>query len=186
MGLSSGPWRTPIADLRDRHQHAHQERRAYRARVAEAAAGHVAAAQLDGICAKITELEDARRAIGARRAAGDTRAEDGAELALIAADHEALIAIRAEHEGALADARAAAEEAVHALDAARFALKREEDMAEERALTEHLDPLDALLRKTVVRANEVARRLGRGRPTWTPSRETMDLLLPLHHGRAWL
>ncbi len=151
-----------------------------------AAAHREAAAHDDQLRAKIAGLEDARRAIGARRAAGDTRAEDGAELALIAADHEALIAIRAEHEGALADARAAAEEAVHALDAARFALKREEDMAEERALTEHLDRLDALLRETVVRANEVARRLGRGRPTWTPSRETMDLLLPLHHGRAWL
>ena len=32
----------------------------------------------------------------------------------------------------------------------------------------------------------VARRLGRSRPAWTPSSGTMDLLLPLHHGRAWL
>ncbi len=150
------------------------------------AAHRKATTRRDQIQAKITGLEDARRAVGARRAAGDRRAEDGAELALIAADHEALDAIRAEHEGAVASTRAAAEEAVHALDAARFALKREEDMAEERALTEHLDRLDALLRETVVRANEVARRLGRGRPTWTPSRETMDLLLPLHQGRAWL
>jgi hypothetical protein len=56
----------------------------------------------------------------------------------------------------------------------------------ELALTTHLGRLDLLLRETIVRTNEVARRLGRGRPAWTPSGETMDLLLPLHHGRAWL
>jgi hypothetical protein len=151
-----------------------------------AAAHREADAHDDRIRAKIAGLDDARRAIGTRRAAGDLRSTDGAELALIAADHEGLTAMRAEHEGALAAARAAAEDAARALDAARFALGREEDRAEERALTEHLDRLDALLRETIVRANWVARRLGRSRPAWAPSRETMDLLHPLHHGRAWL
>jgi hypothetical protein len=152
-----------------------------------AAATHrEAAADHDQIRAKITGLDDARRAIGARRAAGDQRAEDGTALALIAADHEALTAIQSEREATVAAARVAAEAAGRVLDAARFSLEREVDLAEERALTAHLARLDALLRETVVRTNEVARRLGRGRPTWTPSRETMDLVLPLHHGRAWL
>ncbi len=151
-----------------------------------AAAHREAAARHDQLRAKIAGLEAARWAIGARRAAGDRRSDDGAELALIAADHEALAAIGAEHEGTLAAARAAAEEATRALDAARFALGREEDLAEERALTEHLDRLDALLRETIARANGVAHRLGRSRPEWTPSRGMMDVLLPLHHGRAWL
>ena len=151
-----------------------------------AAARREAAAHHDQLRAKIAGLEEARRAIGARRAAGDQRSDDGAELALIAADHEALAAIGAEHEGTLATARAAAEEATRALDEARFALGREEDRAEERALTEHLDSLDALLRETIARAHGVARRLGRSRPAWTPKREAMDLLVPLHHGRAWL
>ena len=151
-----------------------------------AAAHREAAAHDDRIRGKIAGLEDERRAIGARRAAGDLRAEDGAELALLAADHEALVAIGAEHEAVLATARVAAEDADRALDAARFALGREEDRAEERALAEHLDRLDALLGETIVQANKVARRLGRSRPAWTPSRATMDLLHPLHHGRAWL
>lgn len=153
---------------------------------AAAAAHRGAAAHHDQIRAKVAGLDEARRAIGARRTAGDLRAEDGAELALIAADHEALTALYAEHEGALEVARAAAMEAARVLNEARFALGREENFAEERALTTHLGRLDVLLRETVVRANEVARRLGRSRPTWAPSRETMDLLSPLHHGRAWL
>lgn len=145
-----------------------------------------AEAARDLVRSRLTDMEGQRRGIGARRAAGDQRDDDGQALALIAADTEALDGILAKKDADLVAARATAEQAVRALDAAHFGLSRLEDQAAERALAERMGQLDTLLREAIGQANDVARRLGRGRPAWSPTPQLMDRLTPLHLGRPWL
>src|SRR4051812_49168697 len=57
------------------------------------------------IRARIAEFEARRREIGARRAQGDQREDDGATLALLAADAEALTEILTRREADAAAAR---------------------------------------------------------------------------------
>lgn len=119
---------------------------------------------------RIVALDTRRKEIGARRAAGDVRLDDAGELALLAADKEAIEGIIAQTDAEVAAARAGAERAISALDRARHALDRAAMKAEEAALIGHADAL-------ATRLHETARALATLRPklggsaakAWGPS-----------------
>jgi hypothetical protein len=145
-----------------------------------------AAAERDRIGARIADLDRERREVGRRRQEGDLRDTDGAQLALAAADIEALAAILGEKDAIATDAGAAAEQARRALDAARHGFEREQNLREEAALTGRMEQLDLLLREAIGQANGVSKRLGRGKPVWVPTKDLVSLLTPLDLGRPWL
>jgi hypothetical protein len=132
------------------------------------------------------DLEGERASIIARRQQGDRRDDDGPRLALLDADREGLAGILAEKDAAVAAATAAAEAARRTLGTARYTFEREVDLREEAALDERLIEMDGLLLAAVTRANEVARRLGRGRPAWSPSQALWSALYPLNATRPRL
>ncbi len=140
----------------------------------------------DRIGARIADLDRERREVGRRRQEGDVRDTDGAQLALAAADIEALTSILGEKDAFATDAGAAAEQARRALDAARHGFQREQDLREEAALTGRMEQLDLLLREAIGQANGVAKRLGRGKPVWVPTKDLVSLLTPFDLGRPWL
>src|SRR3954470_22690850 len=86
------------------------------------------------IRSRVAEFEAKRREIGTRRAQGDQRDSDGADLALISADAEALTEILQRRDADAAAARAAAEVAVRSLQNARENLRVVEDRVVEDAL----------------------------------------------------
>ena len=150
--------------------------------VAEAEAAHAAAADALAQASTHTahvrrrcdDLAAQRQAIVARRAAGDPQADDGAKLALIGADAEALVDLLREAEAAEAAARTPADAAQRSLAGARELLIRAEAEAEEEALIAHARQLDHLLLQTSAAIMTVSARLGRPVPRWGASPDLRD------------
>jgi chromosome segregation ATPase len=135
--------------------------------------------------ARLADFEVRRRDIGVRRAAGDQRDADGADLALIAADAEALAAILTRREADVAAARAQAEAAIRNLQQARAGLQRAEDQAVETALTARAEELGQALTNAIDELRTVRNRLGGGRLPWVPSRALANHVVSLDLGRPW-
>jgi hypothetical protein len=148
---------------------------------AEAADAHRAAeAARDQVRSRIAELDAARREIGTRRAAGDLRDDDRADLAVLAADIEALGVLLAERDAAAAAARAEAEKQNCVLAQARHDLGRAEAQRTADALDRHLAELETLLLETLGQANATAKRIGRAQTSWVPTAALENALVPLH------
>ena len=126
----------------------------------------------------IWDKDAQRAAIVARRAAGDERPGDGADLALIAADREILDGLLAHRDAAVAETKAAAERAVRDLNQARATLARAELELVAAALPPRLEELAGLLLQGIQQANAAEERLGRGRTSWMPSVELESALVP--------
>ena len=121
-----------------------------------------------------------RADIVARRRAGDARDDDGAMLALLAADAEGLATLLAEADAAEIAVRAPFDAATAVLVNARFQLARAQDEAVEIVLVDHASKLDAALLATIGELEAVGKRVGRtGRPLWGASRMLYDRLRSL-------
>jgi hypothetical protein len=125
---------------------------------------------------RLADLEARRAEIVSRRQVGDCRADDGADLALIAADGEGLAALLAEAQAAETPLRQKADAATTALANARMLLQRAEDEAAEAQLIAHARRLDGLLLETISQLAEVGQRLGRPVPPWGASPELREKL----------
>ena len=134
---------------------------------------------------RIAELEAKRREIGGRRAGGDQRPSDGEDLALIAADAEALVEILSRREADVAAARFQAEAAVRNLQQARFNIQRAEDQVAEGALVARAEELGTTLTAVIDELRTTRNRLGGGRLPWAPSRALANHVVALDCGRAW-
>lgn len=151
---------------------------------AEAADAHRAAeAARDQVRTRIAELDAARREIGTRRAAGDLRDADRADVAVLATDIEALGVILSERDATVAAARADAERTIRDRDQARVALVGAEDKIVSAALVAQLEKLDGLVVEVIRQANEVARRRMHGQTSWAPSIALEKALVPLFAAR---
>jgi len=127
---------------------------------------------------RVWDKDAARAAIVARRAAGVERPEDGADLALIAADKEVLDGLLAQRDAVVAETKAAAERAVCDLTQARANLGRAELERFAAALPPRLEELAGLLLQGIQQANAAEERLGRGRTSWMPSVALESALTP--------
>lgn len=156
--------------------------RAEEVRAAEAVAAATRAC--DNIRQRIAALEAERASITARRAAGEHDAEDGARLALIAADIEGLRALLADAENQLAEVRQPAEQAHKAAAAASAMLADTEKAAAIELLIAHANHLDALLLETVQQLGELTGNSGR--PAWGASQPLFTMLRRLAAGRGEL
>ena len=137
--------------------------------------------EADVIRRRILDLDGQRGAIVVRRREGEHRDDDGATLALLDADREGLAQIQAERDAAVAAARGPAEAAADALASARYALRRAEALAAERAVMEHAEELQQRLLEALAQLAEIGQQLGRGgRSAWHPSGDLMDALHKLH------
>jgi hypothetical protein len=141
--------------------------------------------ELAQIRVRIAAFEAKRHEIGARRAQGELRDSDGADLALLATDAEALSEILARREANAAAARTQAEQAVRNLQQARHALQRVEDEITEQLLVEHAEELGSTLSRCIDEMRAVRNRLGGGRLGWVPSRKLAGDLSVLDNGRPW-
>jgi hypothetical protein len=144
-----------------------------------ATARHEAEAARGVVLTRIQEKDTRRAEIAARRAAGDERDADGAELALLSVDREVLVELLSRRDAAAAAARAEAEKHVRALAQARADLAREEGVRTAAALDRHLGELEALLLETLRQSNAVAKRIGRAQTLWVPTVELESSLVPL-------
>jgi hypothetical protein len=138
-----------------------------------------AEAARDAVRTRIQDMDARRGEIAARRAAGDQRPEDGAELAVISVDRELLDGILAQREADVVVARAVAEKEKRALDQALHNLAREEAVRTAAALDLRLEELAGLLLQGILQANAIAQRLGRGMPNWRAPAALMGALTPL-------
>jgi UDP-N-acetylmuramyl pentapeptide synthase len=144
---------------------------------AKAAALVSATSDRDQILGRVRALESERSTIASARTAGTSKPEDGARLALLALDLEALRALIPAADAAVETARAANHPAAQAVVAAEVALEREVDRETLRRLVEHAAAVDGALVKTVTAIAELSRKFGLGRPCWVPSPE---LAIALH------
>jgi hypothetical protein len=154
--------------------------------VAETAttARHEAEAASAAVRARVAEMDAARREIRDRRAAGDQRPGDGADLELLGVDLEILLELLSRRDADVAAARTEAEKANSALAQARADLAREEAVRTAAALLPRIEELAALLLEAVGQSNAIAARLGRGQTEWRPSADLMAALVPLEQA-AW-
>ena len=118
---------------------------------------------------RISALDSKRDQIIGRRQQGKQEPEDGANLALIAADLEGLAPLLNAAEKVTKDARLSCASARPEVDGAVQALQYAEDQKAESDLAEHARKLDALLLTAVQRFNVVRKRVGGGIPKWGPS-----------------
>jgi chromosome segregation ATPase len=143
---------------------------------------HAKAAQ--GRVQKRADALDAERATivaAARSGADDARA--ALRLEVITADRNDLSQVVSEHEGIVAKAQAAADQANAAVGNAQQMLDMTADSELLGKLTAHADRLDELLRHTLAELNAVTRRVG-GRPRWAPSPILVSELQRLHRTAA--
>lgn len=115
---------------------------------------------------RLAELAAARSAIGARRAAGDPRAEDAGELLALQLDTENLQALLAQATASAAPARERHAAAVRAAADARVMLATAEVAAHEGALVAQAMALDAALLAVIGRLAETR---SSPRPAWSGS-----------------
>ena len=127
-----------------------------------------ASAALANADARLADLDQLRQEIVARRAGGQHRPDDGAELESIGADHEGLVAIRSALAGAHDVALQAHVAAAARAHGAAFALGRVKDAATHRVLVGHTDELFRLLGAALAELNKVGARLGHGQLQWKP------------------
>ena len=146
---------------------------------------HAAEAARDDVHGRIQTLEGRRREIGARRAGGDRRDDDGAELALLHADAEALGVILTEHDVTAAATRGEAERATRVLDMAKYNFARTEDEALERQLVTYLEQVAPAMAQALAALRAAPDRLGGGRLSWAPPRDLMNRLTMADLGRQW-
>ena len=120
---------------------------------------------------RIAKLEAERVAALASRRAGLMNDNDGARLALLAADIENLNELKAEADAAVAAARVHVQAATGHVNEAQRVLNRETDSAMLARLVEHAGKVDAIMLKTIRDIDEVSHRLGVsvGREKWCPS-----------------
>jgi hypothetical protein len=137
----------------------------------------------DVVRSRVQALDAARQEIRNRRAAGDGRDTDGADLELLALDQEILVAVLAGRDAAVTAARAEAEKAIRVLNQARHDLDHAEAQRTAAALVQHLEVLDRLLVEGVRQANSVSKGNGHGQTGWIPSVELMAVLTPLDAAR---
>ncbi|UKJ74243.1 hypothetical protein [Azospirillum brasilense] len=123
---------------------------------------------------RMADLDRQRADLIARRQRGEQHPDDAANMTLIDADREGLAALLEEASAAVAAARKLHEDAKRAVDVARHQLQRTENEGVEESLIEHASKLDELLLATVKQLDEVRKRLGGGRPTWSPSNAIMN------------
>ncbi len=120
--------------------------------------------------ARTTALEAERQAIVQRRANGQHEEGDAGRLALIAADLEGLMPLRAEAEAAVTVARQKVEAGEGQSAYARQQFARAEAEAQLAALVEHAQKLDAIMLQTIERITTTAAQIGAtGRPPFAPS-----------------
>jgi hypothetical protein len=131
------------------------------------------------VCGRIQGMDTKRAEIAARRAAGDQRPDDGAELALHVMDREILEGLLAQHDATVVATRAEVERAGRTLVQAQHDLARAEALRTAAALDQHLEVLGGQMLAGIREANAIARRLGRGLPDWRPSAELLGALVPL-------
>lgn len=150
--------------------------------VAETAttARHEAEAASAAVRARVAEMDAARREIRDRRAAGDQRPGDGADLELLGLDCEILLGVLAERDAAAVAARAEAEKQNCVLAQARHDLGRAEAQRTADALDRHLAELETLLLETLGQANATAKRIGGAQTSWVPTAALENALVPLH------
>ena len=129
-----------------------------------------AVADLDRVIRRKQSLEADRAAIVARRQRGDHQHDDGANLALIAADLEGLHSMIADAEAGVANVRGPDSEARTAVTTARFYLQAAEDEAAEALLIEHARRLEALLMETINNLDAINQRRGGRMPKWSSRR----------------
>ena len=128
------------------------------ARLAEAAAGEATArTRLDALAAQ-------RAKVVSRRAGGDAHDDDGAVLALAAADAEGLRPLLAEAQAVATAARAEAAEATRRATVARADLAHVEAETEIVAVADHLQALDAAVVASLARLAELWTTLHQGGP----------------------
>lgn len=127
-----------------------------------------ASAALANADARLADLDQLRQEIVARRAGGQHRPDDGAELESIGADHEGLVAIRSALAGAHAVALQGHTEAQARAHSATWTLQRARDGVMETQLAAHADQLLALLGETLAHLSTVGARRGRGQLWWAP------------------
>jgi len=118
---------------------------------------------------RIDALTRGRQQIIGRRQAGDQHPDDGASLALIAADLEGLAPMLLDAEAITSDAKERCTAAQAAVRIAEQTLEGIEAFEAETALIAHASRLDQLLLETVRRFNAVRQRIGSGTPKWGPS-----------------
>lgn len=157
-----------------------------------AAADHVARAEADlaahrrvtaqaqeaegQIAARIADIDAKRAAIRERRADGDRRDGDGAELELLALDREGLAEMLAEAAQNRTEAQEREERAGRVVATARHALQHAEDQAALAALKQHADAIGRVLFETVEAMAEVGRRVGSHNFRWQPDDALMGRL----------
>lgn len=140
--------------------------------LAEAAARLQAAqSEVQTAAGRLADLRAQHAATVARRAAGDCRPGDGAELALIAADQEGLSQIAAAVAARVAEARAPHEAARRQHQEARAGLDRLCAERDRDALLAHAQVLDARRTETVLELDRAAAALGALRSPWRPAQE---------------
>lgn len=128
-----------------------------------------ARAARDRFANRVPALEGERNAIQARRREGKgDDADDGARLALIAADLSDLAAMLAEADSAVRPAQAAADHAKRTLERAEQELDSRGQDALLARLCERADQLAALLADAVARIGEHQTRRATSRPLWVP------------------
>jgi hypothetical protein len=152
---------------------------------AETALLRGAEGRLGDLRGKHIAMTKRRSEIGARRARGEKQLDDAGELALIAADAEALAGIIAEHDGAVAAAHAGAVRAVRQLDTARVGLTWAEARSLEADAKQVADDLQERLLSAVATLRGARDVLGGGPLRWLPSTALMAVLTPLDLGRPW-
>jgi hypothetical protein len=142
--------------------------------------------QSDRVARRIANLEAERAAIVSRRAGGRVEADDGARLALFAADLEGLGSLLADAERQVAAVQPAHGSAVQAVQTARYGLTHAQDTAVMSGLMAYLGELDAAMLKALGALDAVSGRLGlhARRPAWgaTPALYTRLRTLAAQRG----
>jgi chromosome segregation ATPase len=134
-----------------------------------AAALEAAAAALDKVRARISDLDSERAQIVADRKAGKTSPKQGARLAEIGADIEGLNEILAESVQAHGTVAAEFNRLNQSVTAAEYALATTSDQALLGNLKQIATELDQRLLEAVTEVAATAKRLGFNRPQWFPS-----------------
>jgi len=155
------------SDLVVNAAHALAVARAHGERAAEDFAATVE--RRDLVQERIDALTRGRQRIIVRRQAGDHHPDDGATLALIAADLEGLAPMLVDAEAIASGANDRCATAQAAVRIAEQTLEGIEAFEAETSLIAHAIRLDQLLLETVRRFNAVRQRIGSGTPKWGPS-----------------
>ena len=129
-----------------------------------------AEAQAQRVAERLLAVEADRALIVTRRAAGDQRPDDGALLALAAADLEGLKMLLGDADSVVATASGQHETATRILAVAEYSVEHVKNAIIEGSLVEFATRLDEAMQFAIGELEAVSARLGRtGRPVWSAS-----------------